>query len=164
MDGTNEQVEKDVQFQSDQESVENGAVEETALEGRIRISEDVIAQLAVKALLSVEGVQPANPGLMANLRLGRKTANGVRISVTDGEVPEIQVDTYVSVKYGLRIPDVCWDVQEAVKEQVERHTGYSVKAVNVYVQGISFIEKKTTDDSSSAVESPAHIASYGEEV
>ena len=41
MDGTNEQVEKDVQFHSDQEPVENGAVEETALEGRIRISEDV---------------------------------------------------------------------------------------------------------------------------
>lgn len=164
MDGTNEQVEKDVLFQSDQESAESSVVEETGLEGRIRISEDVIAQLAVKALLSVEGVQPANPGLMANLRLGRKTANGVRISVTDGDVPEIQVDTYVSVKYGLRIPDVCWDVQEAVKEQVERHTGYSVKAVNVYVQGISFIEKKATDDSAPVVEAPAYTASYGEEV
>lgn len=163
MDGSNDQLEKDVVFHSE-EAVEGSVVDESGLEGRIRISEDVIAQLAVKALLSVEGVQPANPGLMANLRLGRKTANGVRISVSDGDVPEIQVDTYVSVKYGLRIPDVCWDVQEAVKEQVERHTGYSVKAVNVYVQGISFIEKKANDDSGSAAEGPAYTASYGEEV
>ena len=59
---------------------EGTTVEQSNLEGRIRISEDVLAQLAVKALASVEGVQPANPGLMANLRLGRKTANGVRIS------------------------------------------------------------------------------------
>ena len=71
--------------------------------------------------------------------------NGVRISISDGDSPEIVVDAYISVKYGLRIPDVCWDVQEAIKEQVERYTGYSIKGVNIYVQGITFAEKKTTD-------------------
>ena len=118
---------------------------QTNLEGKVRIAEDVIAQLATKALNSVEGVSPASPGLMANLRLGRKTVNGVRISISDGDSPEIVVDAYISVKYGLRIPDVCWDVQEAIKEQVERYTGYSIKGVNIYVQGITFAEKKTTD-------------------
>ncbi|MCD7875908.1 MAG: Asp23/Gls24 family envelope stress response protein [Cloacibacillus porcorum] len=118
---------------------------QTNLEGKVRISEDVIAQLATKALNRVEGVSPASPGLMANLRLGRKTVNGVRISISDGDSPEIVVDAYISVKYGLRIPDVCWDVQEAVKEQVERYTGYAIKGVNIYVQGIAFAEKKTAD-------------------
>ena len=118
------------------------SIDQSNLEGKIRISEDVIAQLATKALNSVEGVSPANPGLMANLRLGRKTVNGVRISISDGDSPEILVDAYISVKYGLRIPDVCWDVQEAVKEQIERFTGYTIKGVNVYVQGVTFGEKK----------------------
>lgn len=118
---------------------------QTNLEGKVRISEDVIAQLATKALNRVEGVSPASPGLMANLRLGRKTVNGVRISISDGDSPEIVVDAYISVKYGLRIPDVCWDVQEAVKEQVERYTGYAIKGVNIYVQSIAFAEKKTAD-------------------
>ena len=45
------------------------SIDQSNLEGKIRISEDVIAQLATKALNSVEGVSPANPGLMANLRL-----------------------------------------------------------------------------------------------
>jgi uncharacterized alkaline shock family protein YloU len=125
----------------EQEGIESSTVDQTGLEGKIRISEDVISQLAIKALLSVEGIQPANPGLMANLRMGRKAANGVRISISDGDTPEIQVDTYISVKYSLRIPDVCWDVQEAVKDQIERYTGYSVKSVNVYVQGITFADK-----------------------
>ena len=128
-----------------QEGLESSTVDQTGLEGKIRISEDVISQLAIKALLSVEGVQPANPGLMVNLRMGRKAANGVRISITDGDSPEIQVDTYVLVKYSLRIPDVCWDVQEAVKDQIERFTGYSVKSVNVYVQGITFPDSKPSD-------------------
>jgi uncharacterized alkaline shock family protein YloU len=132
----------------EQENLEIPTVDQAGLEGKIRISEDVISQLAIKALLSVDGVQPANPGLMANLRMGRKAANGVRITISDGEAPEIQVDTYVSVKYSLRIPDVCWDVQEAVKDQVERYTGYSVKSVNVYVQGITFTEKPAPGETS----------------
>jgi len=72
------------------ENEENGVgttIDQSNLEGKIRISEDVIAQLATKALNSVEGVTPANPGLMANLRLGRKTVNGVRISISDGDTP-----------------------------------------------------------------------------
>ena len=125
------------------------SIDQSNLEGKIRISEDVIAQLATKALNSVEGVSPANPGLMANLRLRRKTVNGVRISISDGDAPEILVDAYISVKYGLRIPDVCWDVQEAIKEQIERFTGYSIKGVNIYVQGISFAEKSPQDSSQS---------------
>jgi uncharacterized alkaline shock family protein YloU len=136
---TNEQNEN---LNYEPSGVETSTVDQTGLEGKIRISEDVISQLAIKALLSVEGIQPANPGLMANLRMGRKAANGVRISISDGETPEIQVDTYVSVKYSLRIPDVCWDVQEAVKDQIERYTGYTVKSVNVYVQGITFADKQ----------------------
>jgi uncharacterized alkaline shock family protein YloU len=143
---SNEQVEKEA-VNYDQDGVEMATADQPGLEGKIRISEDVIAQLAVKALLSVDGVQPANPGLMANLRMGRKASNGIRITIAEGDTPEIQVDTYISVKYSLRIPDACWDVQEAIKDQVERYTGYSVKSVNVYVQGITFVEKKGSPDS-----------------
>ena len=132
------------------------------LEGKIRISEDVIAQLATKAINSVEGVSPANPGLMANLRLGRKTVGGVRISISDGEAPEIVVDAYVSVKYGLRIPDVCWDVQEAVKDQIERFTGYNIKGVNVYVQGISFTDKKAAEPAADG-QTEENYGAFGEE-
>jgi uncharacterized alkaline shock family protein YloU len=141
----------------EQEGIEAATMDQTGLEGKIRISEEVISQLAIKALLSVDGIQPANPGLMANLRMGRKAANGVRISISDGESPEIQVDTYVSVKYSLRIPDVCWDVQESVKDQIERYTGYTVKSVNVYVQGITFSEKQTESGDAPAVDAAAEI-------
>ena len=135
------------------------SVDQNNLEGKVRISEDVIAQLATKALNSVEGVSPANPGLMANLRLGRKTINGVRISISEGETPDIIVDAYIAIKYGLRIPDVCWDVQEAVKEQIERFTGYTIKAVSIYVQGISFADKKASE----AAAPEETYGSFGEE-
>lgn len=120
--------------------------EAIAPKGDIRISEDVIGTLATQALLSVEGVRPASAGLVANLRLGRKGSSGVRISVSDGTPPVVQVDTYIIVKYGLRLPDISWDVQESVKEQIERYTGYAVKEVNVTIQGIDFGEPKGTEN------------------
>ena len=39
-------------------------------------------------------------------------------------------------RYGHRIPDIAWDVQEKIKDNLERYTGYEVQAVNVNVQGI----------------------------
>lgn len=125
------------------EAADASTVEQSSPGGKIRISEEVISQIAVKALASVHGVEAAAPGIMANL-MGRKAVNGIRIALTDGETPDIQVDTYITVKYGLRIPDLCWDVQEAIKDQVERATGYNVKSVNVYVQGIAFEEQQTS--------------------
>lgn len=119
-----------------------------APKGDIRISEDVIGALATQALLSVEGVRPASAGIVANLRLGRKGSSGVRISVSEGNPPIVQVDTYIIVKYGLRLPDISWDVQESVKEQIERYTGYTVKEVNVTIQGIDFGEPRGTTSSS----------------
>lgn len=112
-------------------------------EGSVRISEEVIAQIATQALLKVNGVQPASPGLVANLRIGKKTTGGVRISVEEGDVPSVSVDAYITTKYGLRIPDISWDVQESIKKSLEQYTGYSVKAVNVFVQGVFFDQPQT---------------------
>ncbi len=113
-------------------------------DGTVRISEEVIAQIATQALLKVSGVQPASPGLVANLRLGKKTSGGVRISVEEGVLPSVVVDAYITTKYGLRIPDIAWDVQESIKKTLEQYTGYAVKAVNVYVQGVFFEQEQSS--------------------
>ena len=72
--------------------------------------------------------------MASKFNIGRKSS-GIRVSVeqTQGSV---SVDAYVLVKYGQRIPDLAWDVQEKIKDNLERYTGYDVKAVNVNVQGI----------------------------
>jgi len=43
-----------------------------------------------------------------------------------------------------------------VKDQVERFTGYAIKGVNIYVQGITFAEKKAEE--APAEEVPAESA------
>ena len=143
--------EKDEQlFQEEETLPEENVLDEPAPEestplGEVRIAEDVIAHLAVKALQGVEGVQAAAPGFSAQLGLGRKPSGGVRISLGEGTPPEIGVDTFINTRYGLRIPDVAWNVQEVVKNQLEAFTGYRVKAVNVFVQGVFFGQAKAVE-------------------
>ena len=123
------------------------AAEERSVQGSVHIAEDVITELARKTLSLVPGVQPANPGLASKLGLvGRKAIDGIKVSVEENVTqPLITVDVFVLVKYGLRIPDVAWDLQEAVKNNLEQYTGYAVKAVNVNVQGI-FINDRPAEN------------------
>ncbi len=140
--------EKDLEGQAnglDSSGLASSGIPGEKSEGNVRISEDVIAQIAIQALLKVNGVQPASPGLVANLRIGKKTSGGVRISVEEGDdVPSVVVDAYIATKYGLRIPDISWDVQESIKKTLEQYTGYNVKAVNVFVQGVFFEPDQTS--------------------
>ncbi|MDO4987427.1 MAG: Asp23/Gls24 family envelope stress response protein [Synergistes sp.] len=119
---------------------------EQELGGKVSIAEEVIAQIASKALSEVDGAEPASPGLVANIMSGYKASNGIRVAVVDDESDEVTIDAYIGVKYGSRIPDVCWDVQEGIKKAVEDCTGRKVKAVNVTVQNIIFAEKSDGDD------------------
>jgi len=149
VDESNEKMETQFQENSisdgdDEITVE--AEESKSVQGSVHISEDVITELAKRALSTIDGVQAGSPGLASKLGLGRKATEGVRISLDENKGnSEITVDVYVMVKYGLRIPDKAWDVQECVKTSLEELTGYIVKAVNVNVQGIFFAEDLRDD-------------------
>ena len=99
--------------------------------GCIHISEDVLASIAAGAAAEVEGIS----GLM-NLAAKKSNARGVRLSVDDEEGAVI--DLYVMIRYGYAIPEVAEKIQNAVSGAIESMTGFSVKAVNVHVGGVSF--------------------------
>ena len=99
--------------------------------GSIHISEDVIVELAKKTIQGIPNIKIAAK-LASKFGIGRKS-DGVRVSVDHSE-GSLAIDAYVLVKYGQRIPDLAWDVQEKIMDNLERYTGYDVKAVNVNVQ------------------------------
>ena len=101
--------------------------------GAIHISEDVIAELARKTIEGISGIKTVGR-IGSKFGLGRRSG-GIRVSV-DQPHGVLDIDAYVLVKYGQRIPDLAWDVQEKIKDNLERYTGYGVRAVNVNVQGI----------------------------
>ncbi len=145
MDEINHSVEPETTEIVDVEKAVEEANRENATEvtGKVHISEDVITELAKQSLLKVPGIQPASAGIASKLGLGRKITEGVKVYVEEGDSPSISVDAFLMVKYGLRIPDLAWDVQETVKNELETMTGYIVNYVNIYVQGVYFNDPKT---------------------
>jgi uncharacterized alkaline shock family protein YloU len=106
--------------------------------GAIRIADEVVSIIAGLAATEVDGVASMSGGIAGGIAeaLGRKNlSKGVKVEVGEEEAA---VDLYLIVRYGSRIPDVAWAVQENVKKSIENMTGLKVVRVNVHVQGVSF--------------------------
>lgn len=105
----------------------------------LNISEDVIGIIAGLAASEVEGIAGMTLGFVDGINqiLGsnKKYSKGVKIEL---EGRKVTIDLHVNVKYGVRIPDIAWAAQNAVKTSVENMTGLDVVAVNINVQGITF--------------------------
>ena len=48
------------------------------------------------------------------------------------------IDIYIDVKYGVRIPETAWKLQRRIKEELATVTDIPVLQVNVHVQGVDF--------------------------
>lgn len=114
--------------------------------GTIRIADEVVSIIAGLAATEVEGVAGMSGGVAGGIAeiLGRKNfSKGVKVEVGEKEAA---IDLYIIVKYGVRIPDIALNVQEAVKAAIENMTGLSTVEVNVHVQGVGFPEDVKTEE------------------
>ena len=114
--------------------------------GTIRIADEVVSIIAGLAATEVEGVAGMSGGIAGGIAeiLGRKNfSKGVKVEVGEKEAA---IDLYIIVKYGVRIPDIALNVQEAVKAAIENTTGLSTVEVNVHVQGVGFPEDVKTEE------------------
>ena len=114
--------------------------------GEVEIADEVVAIIAGLAATEVEGVAGMSGGIAGGIAeiLGRKNfSKGVKVEVGEKEAA---IDLYIIVKYGVRIPDIALNVQEAVKAAIENMTGLSTVEVNVHVQGVGFPEDVKTEE------------------
>lgn len=127
--------------------------EKVEIATNLNISEDVIGIIAGLAASEVEGIAGMTLGFVDGINqiLGssKKYSRGVKIEL-DGK--KVTVDIFVNVKYGVRIPDVAWAAQTAVKNAVETMTGLEVAAVNINVQGIIFDKPEDKKEDKKEVE------------
>lgn len=113
---------------------------EVALENNtnIKIADDVIAVIAGVAVAEVPGVAEMSGGFAGGISevLSGKKNLSKGIKVESGE-KETKIDVNIIVEYGIRIPDVAFEIQNKVKTAVENMTGLKVVEVNVHIQGVS---------------------------
>jgi len=118
--------------------------------GNVKISEDVVSIIASLAASEVKGVAGMSGGIAGDIveMLGKKNlSKGVKVDIKENDT---NIDLYIIVEYGCRIPEVAWEIQEKVKKAVETMTGLNVLKVNIHVQGV-YIEKETKKDKDSNI-------------
>lgn len=114
--------------------------------GNIKISDEVIATIASVATKEVNGIAGLNLSFtdeIASKFVKKNASKSIKITQND---ESISIDISVVVNYGVRIPDVSWEVQENVKKAVELMSGLNVDKINIIVAGVSFESDKGNAD------------------
>ena len=113
----------------------------------VKIADEVVAIIAGVAVSEVPGVYEMAGGFaggISEVLSGKKNlAKGIKVEV---EGKETKVDVNIIVEYGVRIPDVAFEIQNRVKKAVETMTGLKVSEVNVHVQGDNTETKEETEE------------------
>lgn len=94
--------------------------------GLVKISEDVVSLCILDSARNIEGFH----GFV------RK---GIRINQTE---EGILLDLYITVNYGVKIPEIAWNIQEKVKADIEKTLDQPVKKINIHVQGVHLPEEE----------------------
>lgn len=115
-------------------------------EDNINISEEVITTISGIAVSEISGVAEMAGGITGGITevlSGKKNlSKGIKADVAGNNV---KIDVNIIVNYGVRIPDVAFDIQNKVKQTVENMTGLKVNKVNVHVQGVN-VEKTKEEE------------------
>lgn len=105
---------------------------------KIKIADEVVAVIAGKAVSEIQGVSEMSGGFaggISEVLSGKKNlAKGIKVLVTDKDT---KIDVNIIVEYGVRIPEIAFEIQTKVKKAVEAMTGLKVIEVNVHVQGVN---------------------------
>lgn len=118
--------------------IEEVTISEITDNNEIKIADDVVAVIAGVAVSEVPGVAEMAGGFAGGITevlSGKKNlAKGIKVEVLEKET---KIDVNIIVEYGVRIPDVAFEIQNRVKKAVETMTGLKVAEVNVHVQGVA---------------------------
>ena len=138
---------KDENKEVKEEVVENGEIALSSDNNEIKIADDVVAVIAGVAVSEVPGVAEMAGGFAGGITevlSGKKNlAKGIKVEVGEKDT---KIDVNIIVEYGVRIPDVAFEIQNRVKKAVETMTGLNVVEVNVHVQGVNTESKDEVEE------------------
>jgi uncharacterized alkaline shock family protein YloU len=101
--------------------------------GTVSVADDAIAVIAGTAALEADGVAGLAGHFVSNIKEARNRkhmARGVNVAIEGGSVT---VSADITVKYGVKVQEVCRAVQEKIKTAIETMTGITATEVNVTV-------------------------------
>ena len=91
-----------------------------------------LANVIVEQMDGVASIAGRNRSLFKN-KPGKNS--GIQIYINDQSVT---IDISINVYYGFRVPEVAYNLQKKLQEEIEKATKFNVRTVNVNVVGVVF--------------------------
>lgn len=104
--------------------------------GKIMISEDVVAGIALQALSEIDGFAGLTAKAGADLADLLKINWGRNMKISISADNKVCVNCNVLIYYGFSIMNVAEEIQKSVSSEVRSVTGVSSVSVNVNICGI----------------------------
>lgn len=114
--------------------------------GEINISIETIESMVSLNLANVKGlvgskktiVKEITDMLMGKINKENNTPRNTKVEIKDNN---IFIDLSIIIKYGVRIPDIAWDIQNRIKEDLIKKIDSDAREINIHIQGIQFPKK-----------------------
>jgi len=110
--------------------------------GKVLISDEILAIIAGKAALEVEGVTGLGgyfSSVSSNKTIRKHMAKGIKVAVSGQNV---RLAVAITVKMGTKLHEISKEVQQRVKAAIETMTGLDVTEVNVRINAVSTEKRK----------------------
>ena len=100
--------------------------------------EPIIDALVSTTVSHIDGVaeMSVDSGATFTGKLFRSTSNSIQVTLLPNNL--VTVDISVKAYHGVRVPDLAYTIQTAVKSAVESSTPYHTQSINVNVVGVVF--------------------------
>jgi len=116
--------------------------------GEINITKETIRSIVSLNLTDVKGVVGNRKSIIkeitdmlkgdTNENETEEAVRSIKVEIKDNK-PFINL--YIIIKYGVRIPDIAWDIQSRVKENLMKKLNIDINEIDIHVQGIQFPKK-----------------------
>jgi len=116
--------------------------------GEINITTETIRSIVGLNLTDVKGVVGSRKSII------KEITDMLRGETNENEIEEANrtikveikdnkplINLFIIIKYGVRIPDIAWDIQNRVKEGLMQKLGTEINEIDIHVQGIQFPKK-----------------------
>ena len=116
--------------------------------GEINVTKETIRSMVSLNLADVKGVVGSRKSIIkeitdmlrgdTNENETEEATRTIKVEIKDNKP---LINLYIIIKYGVRIPDIAWDIQSRVKENLMKKLGINVNEIDIHVQGIQFPKK-----------------------
>lgn len=117
--------------------------------GEINIVNAVIEQLILLKIRNIKGIiegkkhkiielnNLSNPEIIKEEEKQNNKDKNIEIKIETKE-QNILIELFITILYGIRIPDLAWEIQKKIKEEIEHKFAIDNLEINIHIQGVYF--------------------------